>query len=195
MSLNKIENRSGGNVSKSDTGGSEDGKMLVEGYAAVLESPTVIFKSGDTEYKEVIDRHAFDECDMADVVFRYNHASNVTTLARTANNTLSLDVDGKGLHVRAELADVTLGHDLYTLIQRGDVSKMSFGFTVREDSYDSKTHTRRILKIDRIVDVSAVDFPAYDDTSITEARDYFAAQDRVLAREEEIKRLVLRTML
>lgn len=193
MKTNKIENRAGGNATA--PAGGDDGKMVVEGYAATLESPTVLFRDGETEYKEVIDRHAFDECDMGDVVFRYNHASNIVTLARTSNETLSLDVDNKGLHVRAELADVTLGRDLYTLIRRGDVSKMSFAFTVREDSYDSKTHTRRILKFDRIVDVSAVDFPAYDDTSISEARDYFAAQDRVLARNEEIKRLVLRTML
>jgi len=193
MKTNQIENRAGGSATA--PAGGDDGKMIVEGYAAILESPTVLFKDGETEYKEVIDRHAFDECDMADVVFRYNHASNIVTLARTCNDTLSLAVDKKGLHIRAELADVTLGRDLYTLIQRGDVSKMSFAFTVREDSYDSKTHTRRILKVDRVVDVSAVDFPAYDDTSIGEARDYFAAQDRAFARKEEIKRLILRTML
>lgn len=193
MKPNQIENRAGGSATA--PAGGDDGKMIVEGYAAILESPTVLFKDGETEYKEVIDRHAFDECDMADVVFRYNHASNIVTLARTCNDTLSLAVDKKGLHIRAELADVTLGRDLYTLIQRGDVSKMSFAFTVREDSYDFKTHTRRILKIGRVVDVSAVDFPAYDDTSIGEARDYFMAQDRALARKEEIKRLILRTML
>ena len=64
---------------------------------------------------------------------------------------------------------------------------MSFGFTVKEDSYDSITHTRRILKIDKIWDVSAVDVPAYSETSI-QARNYFSAQNE-LAKQEQLKKM------
>ncbi|MGM9570710.1 MAG: HK97 family phage prohead protease [bacterium] len=150
--------------------------LIVEGYAAVFEKETVLFSCGDTDYKEIIDRNAFLGADLSDVVFKYNHSNDFLVLARTSNNTLQLSIDEMGLKMTANLADVQTGRDLYSLIKRRDINKMSFAFTVREESYDTKTHTRRILKFDKIYDVSAVDIPAYNDTIIT-ARDYFKAQN------------------
>lgn len=171
----------------------DDEKMVVEGYAAVFDSPTVLFRDGETEYKEVIDRSAFDEADMSDVVMRYNHNDDCMILARTLNGTLSLSVDDKGLKIRAELAPTSQGKDLYTLIKRGDVAKMSFAFTTRRDAYDANTRTRHIEQIDRLVDVSAVDMPAYDDTSLAVAkRSIKMAQQE---REHKRRRLALKLEL
>ena len=99
-------------------------------------------------------------------------------MARTTNNTLNLEINVTGLRITAELADTTQGKDLYKLIKRNDIKKMSFGFIVKEDKYDAVTHTRRILKIEKLYDVSAVDTPAYLGTSLT-ARDYFTAQEQL----------------
>jgi hypothetical protein len=109
---------------------------------------------------------------MSDVPFKYNHSDSFMIMARTRNQTLQLIRDDNGLKIRAQLADTTDGRDLYELIKRGDVDKMSFAFTVRGDSYDNKTRTRTIQDIDKLFDVSAVDFPAYDTTSIS-ARSFF----------------------
>ena len=162
-------------------------RQLVEGYAAVVESPAVICSIDGIQYMEVIDKHAFDDCDFSDVPFKYNHNDSCMVLARTRNNTLQLSVDERGLRIVADLAKTSTGKDLYELIKRGDIDKMSFGFTVKEDSYDSITHTRRILKIDKIWDVSAVDVPAYSETSI-QARNYFSMQNE-LAEQEQLRQM------
>lgn len=173
----------------------QENDLVVSGYAVVFEQPTILFEMDGVQYKEIIDRHALDNADLTDVPFKYNHSENFLVLARTRNKTLNLRIDDKGLFVTANLANVQTGQDLYTLIKRGDIDKMSFAFTVKNDIYDSLTNTRRILAIDKLFDVSAVDTPAYDQTSIS-ARDYFSAQEeiqRLKEREEQRKRLVLMT--
>lgn len=173
----------------------DDEGLVVEGYAAVKESITTLYEIDGVEYKEIIDSRAFDNCDMTDVPFKYNHSDDFLVLARTRNKTLELTVDERGLKVRAKLADVNAGRDLYALIQRGDIDKMSFAFTVTKDSYDSLTRTRRILEISKIYDVSAVDTPAYQNTNIAvSARDYFAAKAEI-ENAEKRKRLALLTMI
>jgi len=108
-------------------------------------------------------------------------------MARTRNKTLELIPDENGLLIRAKLANTTAGRDLYELIRRGDVDKMSFAFTVDKDEYDRKTRTRRILRFKRIWDVSAVDMPAYDDTYIS-ARSWVLAQVETERRAAEAAR-------
>ena len=149
----------------------ESDTRVVEGYAVRFNEPAT-FQIGDTEYREIIDPAALDKTDMRDVPFKYNHSDSFMIMARTRNNTLQLLRDDRGLKIRAQLADTSDGRDLYELIRRGDVDKMSFAFTVRGENYDSKTRTRTIRDIDRLYDVSAVDFPAYDTTSIS-ARGFF----------------------
>lgn len=138
--------------------------MFIAGYALVFNSPTLIGSINDTDYYEVIETYALDNCDLTDIVLRYNHDDKTQLLARTSNNTLSVKVDDIGLYIEATIANTTTGRDIYELIKRGDISKMSFGFIVDKDSY--KGNTRHIESIKAIKDVSVVDFPAYDDTSV-----------------------------
>ena len=164
--------------------GSEEYK--VRGTAVVFDTPTVLFECDGIEYKEVIDRHAFDECDMSDVIFNYNHGGKV--VARLRNKTLTLEITERGLDIAADLGGTTAGRELYEEIDGGYVDKMSFSFSVREASYDSVTHTRTITKVKKLYDVSAVDFPAYNDTSIS-ARSFFAEEHtRELAALEQARR-------
>lgn len=107
----------------------------VRGTAIVFNSPTVLWECDGVEYKEIIDRHAFDECDMSDVIFNYNHGGKV--VARLRNKTLALNIDERGVNIDADLGGTTAGRELYEEIDGGYVDKMSFSFTVREASYDS----------------------------------------------------------
>lgn len=174
-------------------------EMIVEGRAIVYESPTVMYEIDGVRYYEVITRGALDGADLKDVPFKYNHSDSVMVMARTRSKTLELIPDEQGLLVRAKLANTTTGRDLYELIRRGDVDKMSFAFTVENDEYDRDTRTRRILKFKRIWDVSAVDTPAYQDTYIS-ARSYFMAQAEAERRVAEAiakrrRKLIIQTYL
>jgi phage prohead protease, HK97 family len=171
--------------------------MVVEGYAAVYDQPTVLWEYDGVQYKEVIARGAFDGADLKDVPFKYNHSDNVMIMARTRNKTLTLTVDEKGLAIQARLANTTQSRDLFELIKRGDIDKMSFAFEVQTGEYDRATHTRTIKKFKRLYDVAAVDIPAYDQTSIS-ARSFFELErekEQTLERETEQKRkrLIIKT--
>lgn len=178
--------------------------MVVEGRAVVYDSPTVLWERDGVKYYEVIARGALDGADLSDVPFKYNHSDQHMVMARTRNKTLELIPDGQGLSIRANLADTTSGRDLYALIRRGDVDKMSFAFTVSEESYNKDTRTRSINKFKKIWDVSAVDTPAYPETSIS-ARSYFEAAEAAELESEKKskalegvrlrKRLMLKTYL
>lgn len=135
-------------------------KMVVEGYAVVFDSPAT------HGFTEIIDKNAFNGCDMKDVCLKYNHDDSHLILARTRNKSLSLSIDDKGLFIRAELIDTSSNKDIYKMIQSGLLDKMSFAFTVEEEKWDLATDTRTILKIDKLFDVSVVDTPFYDTTSI-----------------------------
>ena len=145
----------------------------VRGTAIVFNSPTVLWECDGVEYKEIIDRHAFDECDMSDVIFNYNHGGKV--VARLRNKTLSLNITDRGLDMEADLSGTAAGRDLYEEIDGGYIDKMSFSFRVRESKYDTTTHTRTITKISKLYDVSAVDIPAYEETSLS-ARSFFEVE-------------------
>lgn len=144
----------------------DNGKMVIEGYAAVFDSETLI-GSETRGFYESIDKRAFDGANMKDVPLKYNHSDAVPILARTRNKSLELTVDDKGLFIRAELLDTTDSIDMYKRIKAGLIDKMSFAFTVKDEDFrDGSTPHRKILRFDRIFDVSVVDTPAYDDTSI-----------------------------
>lgn len=177
----------------------DNDEMIVEGYAAVFDQVAVLYEYNGVQYKEVIARGAFDGADMKDVCFKYNHRDDQMVMARTRNKTLNLTVDDKGLLSVANLAPTTAGKDLYTLIKRGDISQMSFGFIVEKDTYDRATHTRTINKFKKIFDVSAVDIPAFPQTSIS-ARSYFderrtEEERQRLEMEERKKRIIIATYL
>ena len=142
----------------------EDNKMEIKGYAVVFNSPETYYG-----YTEVIAPTAFDEADMSDVVLRYNHNDSFIILARTRNKSLELVPDEKGLFMRAKLqSDVAQHRDVYNLVKSGLISQMSFAFNVLDEKVerrDGKTH-RIIKKIGRLADVSIVDVPAYEQTSV-----------------------------
>ena len=164
--------------------GSEE--YRVKGTAVVFDTPTVLFVCDGIEYKEIIDRHAFDGCDLSDVIFNYNHGGKV--VARLRNKTLALHVTERGLEVEADLSGTQAGRELYEEIDGGYIDKMSFSFSVREAKYDSVTHTRTITKVKKLYDVSAVDIPAYEETSIS-ARSFFTEEHgKELAALEQARR-------
>jgi len=181
----------------------EENQMIVEGRAVVFNQPTVLFKMDGNEYHEVIEPEALDEADMRDVVFRYNHNDNLFVMARTRGGSLELTKDADGLLMRAKLFDIQQARDLYTLIKAGAIDKMSFAFTIREESFDKETRTWHVRKIDKVFDVAAVDQPAYDATSISARKvlelesERMAALERAvdLERQRERRRtLLLKTM-
>lgn len=146
----------------------DENKLIIEGYAARYDSETFIGWDGWGFY-ETIEKGAFDDADMRDVPLKYNHLDAVPILARTRNKSLVLTPDDKGLHIRAELLDTTDGQDMYKRIKSGLLDKMSFAFTVKEEEITDQNKPnprRKIKKFDRIFDVSVVDTPAYEDTSI-----------------------------
>lgn len=170
---------------------SDNEEMILEGYAATYDQPTVLHKIGNTEYKEVIDRGAFDGMDTRDCCLKYNHSDSVPLLARTKGGSLELSVDSQGLFFRAKLFKTQSAKDVYTLVRSGALDKCSFAFTVEEDSYDRETNTRHIKKVGKLYDVAIVDIPAYDTTSVS-ARSYFEAEKE---RESEIEKLKLKIKL
>lgn len=152
---------------------SENGEpsYIVRGYASTFE-PYVLFEDEGVQYKEKIDPHAFDECDMSDVVFRVDHEGAV--YARSSAGTLKISVDEHGLMDEADLSKTPNARNLFEDIKAGNYPKQSFAFSVREDSYDKETHTRTITKIKKLFDVSPVSFPANPGTELDIAtRDYF----------------------
>lgn len=164
--------------------GSEE--YRVKGTAVVFNTPTVLAEFDGVKYCEIIDRHAFDECDLSDVIFNYNHGGKV--VARLRNKTLALSITESGLDMEADLSGTVAGRELYEEIDGGYVDKMSFSFTVRESSYDTVTHTRTITKVKKLYDVSAVDIPAYNETSIS-ARGFFEEEhSRELEALEQARR-------
>lgn len=153
-----------------------------------------MLESGDIQYKEMIDRGALNQTDMTDVILNYDHNGKV--MARTRNKTLELNVDERGLFVRARLDGTEEGRKLYEEIKGGYIDRMSFSFTVATETYDQQNRTRIITGIRRIYDVSAVSFPAYDTTSI-QARSYLEAEadreQKALASANLRRKLMLRT--
>ena len=148
----------------------EAGKMIIEGYAVVFESETVIGDTARGGFYEVIDRNAFTGCNMRDVPLRYNHSDAVPILARTRNKSLQLSIDNKGLKIRAELLNTQDARDMYARIKSGLIDSMSFAFTVADGGEQITSRNgvpvRRITKFERLFDCSVVDIPAYEATSV-----------------------------
>ena len=157
------------NAGQNDKGNEIDGKPIV------YESKTDI----GGEFAEIIDKGALDKTDLKDVRFLVNHDMTRIPLARSRNNnansTMQMSVDDTGMNIRVNL-DTDHNKDseaLYSAVQRGDVSGMSFMFTVdgeQWDGLDTAYPTRHITSIGKVFEVSAVTFPAYEATSIS-ARD------------------------
>ena len=150
----------------------QEQKMMVEGYASVFNHPYTLYEDDEFVIQEQVDAKAFDETDMSDVIFQYNHEGRV--FARTKNNTLSVIPDEKGLAILADLGGTDIGQQLYQEIRGGYTTQMSYGYTVDGSKWeDSELDDGRILslrtitRVKKVYDVSAVSIPANDATSIS----------------------------
>lgn len=161
-----------------------DGKdaLIIVGTPIVFDTPTTINDLVGS-YTEVIKRGALDEADLTDSRLLVNHDLTRIPLARTPK-TMQFNITEKGLEMRAELPDTEEARTAYTAVKRGDLTGMSFSFTVPEggDSFDAQTNTRTITKIEKVYEVSLVNFPAYP-TASAEARS---------TRAESLKKLEAR---
>lgn len=148
----------------------EQRSLRLAGYAALFNNPSE--RMG--RIVETIDPRAFDKvlADDPDVRFQVEHAG--LALARTANKTLRLRVDERGLYFEADLnPNVQAARDLYALVERGDVTQMSFGFTIGDEEVDDRGDTVRahITRVDMLYELSSVSFPAYRDTLVVVVED------------------------
>lgn len=177
----------------------DDGEKIVKGYASTFNAPYELYRDGNYIVCEQVDAHAFDSCNMDDVIFQYDHAGRV--FARRSNGTLTVKPDDFGLYIEANLGGTEIGRNLYEEIKGGYTTKMSFGFTVSSDKWEeinnedgTTTCLRTVLGVSRLWDCSAVSLPANDATSISVRN----VGDGVIARieaerlqAEEIKRAKL----
>ena len=155
-----------------------DSDFYVEGYATTFNKPYELYEYDGIKYYEEIDRHALDGADMSDIIMQYDHQGKV--LARLSNGTLGVEANDNGLFMFADLSKSRAAQDMFEEIDNGLITKMSWAFRVTEDAYDRDTHTRKILKVAKVYDVSAVSIPANGDTEIS-ARSYF---NGVIEREQ-----------
>ena len=127
-------------------------------------------------HDEIIERGALNDTDLRDVRFLINHNTDMIPLARSRNNnensTMQMSVSDTGMNIRVDLDTENNAESkaLYSAVERGDISGMSFMFTVDEDSWDdleSDHPVRTIRKVGKVFEVSACTFPAYEATSIT----------------------------
>lgn len=148
----------------------EENGGIIEGRAIVYDSQTDL-----GWFDEVIAAGALKNTNLKDVRFLVNHNTDMIPLARSRNNnensTMQLIVDEKGLKIRVklDLENNSEARNLYSAIERGDISGMSFMFTVRGEAWEDENtdHPKRtITDIDRVFEVSAVTFPAYEETEI-----------------------------
>jgi len=164
---------------------SQEEAMILEGYALVFNKETLI---GDDKrgFVEVIEPTALISTSLKDVPLKYNHQDNFLVIARTRNASLVLSTDENGLRVTANLLDTQSNRDIYSAVKAGLLDKMSFAFTVKDQVWDRSGDIpkRTIKAINRLYDVSIVDTPAYEDTSIY-ARSLEAMDMELKALEKE----------
>ena len=154
---------------------SEKPEYRVSGYSTMFNKPFVLNREKwggqEWEVREQVDSHAFDECDMSDVIFNLNHEGRV--FARLSNDTLKLTIEEKGLKVDAYLGGTEEGRKIHEEIEGGYLTKMSYRFVVEDDKTEEFTEgekrviLRTITKIRKLYDVSVVSIPADDHTSIS----------------------------
>lgn len=168
----------------------QDGGRVITGRPIVYGSETDL-----GWFREIIDQGALDEADLTDVRFLVNHNTDMIPLARSrrnnGNSTMKMSVDLMGLNLDYVKLDTENNMDaraLYSAVERGDLTGMSFMFTIEDEEWqdlDTESPLRRIKRIGKVYEVSAVTFPAYEATEIN-ARDK-AALDSARATLENAR--------
>lgn len=166
--------------------------FVVRGYAAKFE-PYILYEDKDGEVREQFNKNSFNDADLTDVIFLYDHRGKV--LARNKNGTLKLKIDDIGLYVEADLSTSEAAREMYQEIKSGLVNKMSWSFKLGEYHFDKKTRTIVHDKIKKVYDVSAVGIPANNDTEINARNFGDGVIDKIkaerLKNEQKRKRLKL----
>ena len=169
-----------------------------EDHGTFLEGTPIVYEEWTDLgwYDEKIADRALADTDLKDVRFLVNHNTDMIPLARSRNNnensTMQMSVeDGVGMHIRVNLdtENNAEAKALYSAVQRGDISGMSFMFVVDGDSWDdidSEHPKRTITAIRKVMEVSAVTFPAYEQTSIS-ARGLDSALDNAKSSLEQVR--------
>ena len=148
----------------------EEHGTFISGRPIVFESRTDI-----GPFDEVIKRGALDKTDLRDVKFLVNHKTDMIPLARSRNNNKNSTMqlmpceDGMDIRVNLDVENNSEARALYSAIQRGDISGMSFMFGIDGEEWEgleSDHPTRNITSISKVYEVSAVNFPAYEDTEL-----------------------------
>lgn len=168
----------------------QDGGRVITGRPIVYGSETDL-----GWFREIIDQGALDEADLTDVRFLVNHNTDMIPLARSrrnnGNSTMKMSVDLMGLNLDYVKLDTENNMDaraLFSAVERGDLTGMSFMFTIEDEEWqdlDTESPLRRIKRIGKVYEVSAVTFPAYEATEIN-ARDK-AALDSARATLENAR--------
>ena len=173
-----------------------DSDCYVEGYAARYE-PYELYRDMDGEpVYERFERGCFDNCDMSDIIYQFDHAGKV--MARTSNGSLIVEPDEAGLFMAADLSRTATARAHYEDdIKSGMVTKMSWRFAVGDYYYDRQTRTIVHKTVRKIYDVSSVSIPANDNTEIN-ARAWVDGEIAQAARREaelDERRRKLRTKI
>ena len=147
-------------------------KGVIDGCPIVFNQRTAI---GDLFYEE-IDPHALDDADISDIKFMVNHNDGMIPLARHRRgkrSTMDVEIKPDGLHIKTtlDIENNATARELCSAVTRGDIEDMSFAFGVLVSGYewrdlDTDMPTRRITKISKVFEVSAVNDGAYPQTSI-----------------------------
>lgn len=160
---------------------------IITGRPIVYESKTDL-----GWFDEIIERGALDGADLTDVRFLVNHDISKIPLARSRRNNgnstmqLSPDYEGMAIEVQLDTENNSEAKSLYSAVQRGDITGMSFMFSIDDEEWtelESDHPTRHVRKIGSVVEVSAVTFPAYESTEIN-ARSKEALESARLALEK-----------
>lgn len=169
MAKNKLEQRSYTFEVRAEE--TEQGEKIITGRPIVYDSRTDLGL-----FDEIIESGALNETDLTDVRFLVNHDTKMIPLARSrrnnGNSTMKMTPDYQGLlldFVKLDVENNTTSRALYSAVQRGDISGMSFMFSIDDEEWEdleSDHPTRHIRKIGSVVEVSAVTFPAYESTEI-----------------------------
>lgn len=191
----------------------DDEQKIVEGNFSTYDTPYLLYsydiEGTKVEVWEEVKKGAFNDADVSDVIMQYDHEGRV--FARNSNKTLELELN-ETPHMRANLGGTEIGRQLYEEIKGGYTTKMSFGFTVKDDE---RTRTeenndgirkikilRTIKAIRKLYDVSAVSLPANDQTEISARAFADGVSDEIvkelneeITREKEIRNEQARALL
>ena len=185
----KLEHRSYEFEVRADA--NEKGK-IIEGIPIIYDKVTDI-----GYFDEVIEKGALKNADLTDVRFLVNHDEKRIPLARSrrnnGNSTMKLEIIDDGLKVIVDLdtENNTEARALYSAVERGDITGMSFMFTVEDDEWENKESEhplRRVKKIGTVVEVSAVTFPAYKDTLINTRAELDSSKEVLEKAKEQFKK-------